>query len=412
MAAGSWHLIRWKSQNIDVGNPVKIALSTDDSKSWREISASAPNTGEFVWQAAAPPSARCRIRVTDSKSGLVAKSDRPFSVVAAQEVPKYEWVKVTLEAPFAPRDGPGALTFKNRMWLIGGWNPGDKKHFPRICNNEVWSSHEGASWKLEKPNSFLDQTFDAKLDWEGRHTAGYVVFKDKMWIVGGDPNQGHFMFDVWNSGDGKNWNFVNRDKPVPWGPRVLHHTLAFKGKIWVMGGQTLPPFVEGAEKFYRDIWTTSDGIVWEQVTPREPYWPQRGMIGGNVVFKDRMWILGGGTYDTPETPRRKFFNDVWSSADGVNWECHVENAPWEARQYHDVAAFDGRMWVMEGYGPEKEAGNRNDVWHSSDGSNWYPLPNTPWPPRHAAAAFVHDNALWMVAGNNMTPDVWKLTRVK
>ena len=172
----------------------------------------------------------------------------------------------------------------------------------------------------------------------------------------------------------------------------------------------MPNHVQSNEAFYRDIWTTTDGAEWTQITPREPYWSARGMIGGSAVFKDRMWILGGGTYDTPETPRRKFFNDVWSSSDGINWDRHLEKAPWEPRQYHEVAVFDGRMWVLEGYGPAKKPANRNDVWHSADGVNWHPLPNTPWNPRHAAGVFVYDNALWMVAGNNMAPDVWKLMR--
>jgi hypothetical protein len=30
--------------------------------------------------------------------------------------------------------------------------------------------------------------------------------------------------------------------------------------------------------------------------------------------------------------------------------------------------------------------------------------------RHAASVFVHDDALWVVAGNNMESDVWKMTR--
>ena len=37
-------------------------------------------------------------------------------------------------------------------------------------------------------------------------------------------------------------------------------------------------------------------------------------------------------------------------------------------------------------------------------------PTTPGAPRHAASVFVHAGALWMVAGNNMKPDVHKLTR--
>jgi hypothetical protein len=64
------------------------------------------------------------------------------------------------------------------------------------------------------------------------------------------------------------------------------------------------------------------------------------------------------------------------------------------------------MWVMEGWNKK----NRNDVWYSADGVNWYELPDTPWKPRHAASVFVFDNALWMVAGNNMESDVWKLER--
>ncbi|MFN0055592.1 MAG: hypothetical protein ACKV0T_25880, partial [Planctomycetales bacterium] len=118
---------------------------------------------------------------------------------SAPNVPKYRWKRVTLTAPFAPRDGAGALTFNGRLWLLGGWNPGDKKYFPRICNNEVWSSRDGADWRLEKPNTFLDDRFDPASDWEGRHTAGYVVFRDAMWIIGGDVNQRHYQNDVWNS---------------------------------------------------------------------------------------------------------------------------------------------------------------------------------------------------------------------
>jgi hypothetical protein len=66
------------------------------------------------------------------------------------------------------------------------------------------------------------------------------------------------------------------------------------------------------------------------------------------------------------------------------------------------------MWVMEGY--NARGGNRKDVWYSQDGINWYEVADTPWNPRHAASVFVHDGALWMVAGNNMQPDAWKLTR--
>lgn len=322
----------------------------------------------------------------------------------------YEWVNVTMAAQFAPRDGAGALSYQGKMWFLGGWNPAaaTRKFFPRICNNEVWSSPDGKDWTLVKPNTFLDAKFDPTSDWEGRHTAGYVVHQNRMWIVGGDVNQGHYHFDVWNSTDGVKWGLVNRDQPVPWGPRALHYTVAHAGKIFVIGGQTVPPFAKAEEKFYRDVWTTTDGIKWEEVKPVEPFWVQRGMIGGSAVHQGRIWILGGGTYDTPTKPKRLFYNDVWSSPDGVKWTKHLDAAPWKPRQYHDVAVWDDRLWVMEGY--NVEGGNRKDVWYSADGSHWHEVPNTPWKPRHAASVFVHDGALWMVAGNNMESDVWKLRR--
>ena len=75
-----------------------------------------------------------------------------------------------------------------------------------------------------------------------------------MWIVGGDCNQGHYQNDVWSSADGAHWELAN-DR-VPWGPRVLHYTLAFGGLIWVMGGQTIPNFADADEVFYNDVWSS------------------------------------------------------------------------------------------------------------------------------------------------------------
>lgn len=325
--------------------------------------------------------------------------------------PTYEWELVTLTAPFAPRDGAGIVSYRGQMWLLGGWNPdpAQRKFFPRICNNEVWSSANGLDWTLVKPNTFIDSTFDSTSDWEGRHTAGYAVYKDRMWIVGGDANQHHYQNDVWSSTDGKTWEFVSKGTEPPWAPRVLHYTVVHRDKLWVIGGQTMPGFAPGApEKFYRDIWTSTNGKDWEEVKPHEPYWSPRGMIGGAAVMNGRIWILGGGTYDTPTTPSRLFFNDVWSSEDGVTWTQETAAAPWHSRQYHDVAAWDGKLWVMEGY--HQNGGNRNDVWYSPNGSDWTELPNTPWRPRHAASLIVHDGNLWMIAGNNMQPDVWKLKK--
>jgi len=307
----------------------------------------------------------------------------------------YRWQEITMNAQFAPRDGAGALTLNGTMYLLGGWNPRDKVNFPRVCNSEVWSSVDGLTWTEIQPQA----------PWEGRHAACYVVYRGHMWIIGGDCNQGHYQGDIWCSADGVEWELVRKE--VPWGPRVLHCAVVLRDRLWVYGGQTVPSFASAPERFYQDIWCSEDGVDWTQVTDAVP-WPSRNLTGMGLAFGDRLWVLGGGTYETPERPDRVFYNDVWSSADGVRWEQHLEHAAWEPRQFHDGAVWDEKLWVMEG--GQRDCGNRNDVWYSADGVAWTELPDTPWAPRHAASLFVHDDALWMVTGNNLESDVWKLVR--
>lgn len=329
----------------------------------------------------------------------------------------YRWTLVTEDAAFTPRDGAGALVYKNAMWLIGGWNPGDKVTNPNHAhtNNEVWRSRDGKVWEKIKPNTHVDASFDPASDWEARHTAGYVVHQDKMWIVGGDSNLLHYQADVWNSTDGKKWTRVT--DAVPWGPRILHYTVTHAGMIWVIGGQQVTPRVKRdvnewpgqvAEVTYNDVWNSEDGVHWTRVTEHAP-WAPRGQIGGSAVKDGRIWLLGGGTYYTD------YHTDVWSSADGVDWTCHTKNAPWPGRQYHDVAVYDNRLWILEGAvreGKDWWGANTNHVWYSDDGATWTEIPNAPWQERHASSVFVHKGALWMVAGNHMGRDVWRLDRVE
>ena len=309
-----------------------------------------------------------------------------------------------MQAAFAPRDGAGGLVFKDRMWLLGGWNPNDKEHFPLICNSEVWSTADGANWKLEVPEA----------PWEPRHCAGYVVHNDRMWILGGDTTQKHHQNDIWSSADGVHWEKVMDF--APWAPRNFQYCVTFQGKMWVIGGQTLLKHAKDAPEInYNDVWCSEDGVHWEQVCKEAP-WAPRGMIGGSAVFNDRIWLLGGGTFENPKRSIRWLFREVWSTADGKEWTQHKEPG-WLNRQFHEVAVFDDKLWVLEGCrfnydkwpdGQGDYNGNLNDVWYSADGEEWHELPDTPWMERHAASVYVYQDALWMVTGNNFQSDVWKL----
>lgn len=318
---------------------------------------------------------------------------------------QYKWELVRETAAFAPRDGAGAITKGGYMFLIGGWNPSDKVSFPKITSNDVWRSIDGSYWERIKRNT--------NTTWEPRHSAGYVVLNNMMWIVGGDPIQGHYQGDVWNSRDGVNWTHVNAGKPAPWGPRVLHTTIAMNGAIYVMGGQTLPQYAPAPERRYNDVWRSYDGVNWTKLTISRPMWSPRGMIVGSVVFNGRMYIIGGGLYDTPGSPRRYFYTDVWSSSNGAAWR-YEGHAPWPYRQYHNVAVWDNKIWVIAGWNNADinvlSQGNLADAWYSEDGRTWTELPDVPFAPRHASSVFVHQDALWVVTGNNMQSDVWRLSR--
>ena len=61
---------------------------------------------------------------------VIAVAVRAEPPATSKQTAAYEWEEITLKAPFAARDGGGAITFKDRMWLIGGWNPRNKKILP------------------------------------------------------------------------------------------------------------------------------------------------------------------------------------------------------------------------------------------------------------------------------------------
>lgn len=296
-----------------------------------------------------------------------------------QEIADFE----TLQ--FRPRDGAGALVHDDRMWLLGGWNPDDATP----TNNEVWSSADGHLW-----------SFAGNAPWPPRHTAGYLVFGGRMWVIGGDKSLGHYQNDVWSSADGVHWEFVTDQ--VPWADRATHYVLAFDGRMWVMGGQKLYE-TSGEAVAYNDVYSSADGRTWTLATQHAP-WSARGLILGSAVFRGRMWVIGGGTYDV-----RSYNNDVWSSADGIHWELATANGPWSPRQYHSVVVFDNKLWVLAGSSEAKPSG-LGDAWYSADGTTWTQLETPHWSERHATSVMAHRQGLWVVAGSAAAVynDVWRL----
>ncbi|MCX5692088.1 MAG: DUF2341 domain-containing protein [Candidatus Omnitrophica bacterium] len=97
------------------------------------------------------------------------------------------------------------------------------------------------------------------------------------------------------------------------------------------------------------------GVTWTQGT--NPSWNNRTGYGC-VVYNDKIWIIGGSLSGTG----RK--NDVWYSSDGTNWTQATAAAGWTARDGLGCVVYDNKIWVMRGNCCKP------DVWYSSDGVSW------------------------------------------
>jgi Kelch motif len=303
---------------------------------------------------------------------------------------KLDWVKVADKAGWQPRDSSGEAVFKDRLWLLGGWF--DSFAAPP---RDVWNSADGKEWKL----------VTREAPWKYSDLPMTLVHRDRMWFLGGWYNgrlAGHgATSEVWSSADGEKW-----DQATPkagWSPRIAAGAVVFKDRMWILGGTENYYFGDDTS-LTNDVWSSADGVDWKRETASAPWSPRA--YHAAVVHDGRIWVLGGGNY----VPRYHAKNDVWSSADGVHWERATESAPWDARLWFSAVAYRDRLWVLGGWSnnPSK---NHGDVWHSRDGKTWERLQsNVCWKERHEHSAYVFQDKLWVAGGHAqpLSSEVWSL----
>ena len=302
------------------------------------------------------------------------------------------WLAVTGQTAFEPRDSVTEVVHDGRMWLLGGW-------FNSFASppHDVWSSADGKTWSLATNQA----------PWTHSDFAMGIAFKDRMWVMGGWANgrlpDASATNEVWSSRDGKNWELAGH---AEWSPRLAGACAVFAGKIWILGG---------TEKYYygdeaslkNDVWNSSDGKTWHQVTSSAPWSPRA--YHRVLVFRGKLWVLGGGSY----SPVYDAASDVWCSEDGAHWTLVTARTPWTPRIWAGAAVYRDQMWFFGGWtkGRTEESGNWNDIWHSKDGKTWEESkPETVWRARHAPAVLCFDDKLWVVAGKTdpLMNDVWSL----
>ena len=297
-----------------------------------------------------------------------------------------DWVCVTRDAGWQPRDSSGEFVYDGHLWILGGW------FTPQIPNpRDVWKSADGKHWT---------RTVEVA-PWEHSDLSVATVFKGKMWFMGGRKLPGAENSNrVWSSTDGAEWTL--ECEGAGWCPRVAASFVVFKDRVWVLGGTE--SFYDHSDAMVKnDVWSSPDGKQWDLATANAG-WSKRAHAQA-VVFDGKIWIMGGGLWH----PEHVATNDVWCSEDGANWTRVTDAPPWKPRLWFSSVVYRDRMWVIGGW--SKENGNFGDVWYSENGKDWTELKSDViWKSRHEHSAYVFRDKIW-VAGGHAEPlnsEVWSL----
>jgi len=287
---------------------------------------------------------------------------------------------------------------------------------------------ESWDWVEIKPSDRFDGS------WAPRAGLQVVNLRNRLYLMGGRtpkppsfppvPGDSFIWGDVWTSRDlGRTWTkILDTDTPGHWPARAYFEAVRKGSQMFVLGGQNFkagptdcPPGVGLCSDFFNDVWASRNGIAWHQLTPAADWEPRAGL--SSVVFKGEIYVLGGSVGDDsaigdPPAPRT-YFDDVWKSRDGVNWEQVIDHAPWAPRAGGVAVVKNGRIFLLGG-----EAGFLgpyfNDVWSTRDGYNWdLVTPSAEWSPRPGHKCTVVLNHIVCFGGFGLPEnpqDVWASKR--
>ena len=167
--------------------------------------------------------------------------------------------------------------------------------------------------------------------------------------------------------------------------RFGHSSVVFNDRMWVIGG------FDGKNNYFNDVWSSSDGISWIPETSHTQFGPR--YAHQSVVFDNKIWVIGGRDGNT-----LKRLNDVWYSSDGIHWTRAIEHAQFSPRWDFPITVFDNKIWVIGG---SPDGSLANDTWYSSDGIHWTrATEHAQFSPRMQHALIGFHNNLLVIGGFN------------
>ena len=285
---------------------------------------------------------------------------------------QYKWTQVTDSAAFPKSYNFQVFSIRNSLWVMH--------------QAGTWYSLNGKDWVQSSPanvlqnNAFLDyvwfknalyglgtfegnaerytftpsisrstdmrnwQTLAGESNLPKRFFYHPFVFKDKIWIIGGNDGSNAFddsdnFSDIWNSPDAIHWTRQAND--LPFGKRAHSEFVFFKGKMYMLNN---------------DVWASEDALKWVKVTDRIA---KEDIFGyAAVVYDDKIWLLGCNR-------NGKFESQVLVSNDGKAWE--TQSAPWTPRGAATACIFKSKIIMTGGkYGGLTKGGHTTEFVYSND----------------------------------------------
>lgn len=126
------------------------------------------------------------------------------------------------------------VLYKDYLWITSGFGGANGYN-----NNDVWQSDNLIDWNQITLNAA----------YENRWMQTSVIYKDNMLIIGGtySTNTNNVdLNDIWLSKNGVDWIAATRN--AEFSPRYGHSSVVFKGKVWVIGGR------DANSVYNNDVW--------------------------------------------------------------------------------------------------------------------------------------------------------------
>jgi N-acetylneuraminic acid mutarotase len=319
-------------------------------------------------------------QASPDRGGATPASDVGRS--APPDLGSYQWELINGDSDWERRAGLQAVKLNGSFFVMGGRTPlSEFIPFASKIFGDVWESpDEGVSWtETVQQAPWPARAYFQAVTMTGKGKAA----KKHMYVLGGQNfgagfgQSSEFFNDVWRSPDGERWTPMTQD--AEWEGRAGLSAVTFKDRLYVMGGSQGDDVSTGGSGriLFNDVWRSGDGRTWKRMTADAPWDPR---AGGVAAVKDGyMYLLGGeDAFECdPERPDRcpPYFNDVWRSENGKDWELVTDSAEWSPRPGHQCVVISDRFVCFGGFGLEE---NPVDMWVSRDGASWRQIPPSPW----------------------------------